>query len=323
MNFLISVIVPVYNTEKYLERCVESILKQTYTNLEIILVDDGSTDGSGKICDEYRKKDGRIVVIHKPNGGQSSARNAGIDSARGDYIGFIDSDDCVSPSMYEKLLSIMMENEVKVSGVNGVSFTFDEDLNAIDEAETPTAVCTYSEYAVGLLKRTSNSSVCSKLFSIELFQKRRFAVGKLNEDALLLFYLFMEEKCDYAYTDAPYYYYYNREGSVCRQKFGNVYFSLVENNLEIEEYAKTNSLPIIKEANDAVLYACAMYIIAIPHTRFVQNESFTRFVVDEIKKRKKAILRSNLVTRDRFVLWLFSKFPRITKWAIDRIRKNR
>ena len=101
-NHKISVIVPVYNVEKYLEKSVETVLKQTYQNLEIILVDDGSEDSSGKMCDEIAKKDKRVKVIHKENGGLSSARNAGIDVATGDYIGLIDSDDLIDLDFYEE-----------------------------------------------------------------------------------------------------------------------------------------------------------------------------------------------------------------------------
>ena len=102
-NELISIIVPVYKVEKYLEKCVKSILKQTYTNLEIILVDDGSPDNSGKMCDELAKVDDRIKVYHKKNGGLSDARNYGVERANGEYIGFVDSDDYIHECMYEKL----------------------------------------------------------------------------------------------------------------------------------------------------------------------------------------------------------------------------
>ena len=103
MEPLISVIVPVYKVEQYLDECVQSIINQTYKNLEIILVDDGSPDRCPEMCDEYARQDSRIKVIHKPNGGLSSARNAGIDIARGEYIGFVDSDDYIAHDMYEKL----------------------------------------------------------------------------------------------------------------------------------------------------------------------------------------------------------------------------
>ena len=101
----ISVIVPVYNTEKFLNNCIESILNQTHKNLEVIIIDDGSTDNSPAICDEYAKKDSRVKVIHKENGGVSSARNAGLDIASGEYIGFIDGDDVIEPDMYHFLLA--------------------------------------------------------------------------------------------------------------------------------------------------------------------------------------------------------------------------
>ena len=116
MDKLISIIIPVYNVSKYLDKCVKSILLQTYSNLEIILVNDGSTDGSGVLCDELKKTDKRICVIHKPNGGLSDARNAGLDIATGDYIGFVDSDDYVEPDMFQILLENAMKYDADVSG---------------------------------------------------------------------------------------------------------------------------------------------------------------------------------------------------------------
>src|SRR5699024_4494271 len=114
MSDLISVIVPVYNVEKYVRRCIDSICGQTYSNLEIILIDDGSTDSSGKICDEMAAKDGRISVIHQENKGLSQARNAGLDQAKGEYIAFVDSDDYLSLNMYECLLKSLKENNADV-----------------------------------------------------------------------------------------------------------------------------------------------------------------------------------------------------------------
>ena len=109
---LISIIVPIYNVELYLEKCIESIINQTYKNLEIILVDDGSTDSCGKICDEYAKKDNRIKVIHKINGGLSDARNKGMEIAKGKYIGFVDGDDYVASDMYETLYKFSVKNSL-------------------------------------------------------------------------------------------------------------------------------------------------------------------------------------------------------------------
>ncbi len=123
-NPLVSIIVPVYNAHDYLARCVESLLKQTYTNLEVILVDDGSMDDSGAICDGFTS-DSRVQVVHKPNGGISSARNAGLDMAKGDYITFCDNDDYVHPQMIELLLHTSVSNDADLS-LCGLSFIRDE-----------------------------------------------------------------------------------------------------------------------------------------------------------------------------------------------------
>ena len=112
---LISVIIPIYNVEQYLKECLESVINQTYRNLEIILVDDGSKDKSGKICDEYKNKDERIKVVHKENGGLSDARNAGMKIATGKYIQFIDSDDFIDKDMIETLYNLIIENEADIS----------------------------------------------------------------------------------------------------------------------------------------------------------------------------------------------------------------
>jgi len=124
-NRKISVIVPVYNVEPYLRRCVDSILAQTMKNLEIILVDDGSTDNSGAVCDEYAKKDSRIVVHHKPNGGLTSAWKRGVELASGDYAGFVDSDDWIDPDMYERMLALALREEADVT-VCGLVFDFED-----------------------------------------------------------------------------------------------------------------------------------------------------------------------------------------------------
>lgn len=141
---LISVIVPIYKVEKYLKRCVDSILNQTYKNLEIILVDDGSPDNCPKMCDEYAEKDDRIKVIHKENGGVSSARNAALKAASGDYIGFVDADDFIHPKMYEILLKNATENNCDCAICDRSKLNNDECVNlAIDEKIAPEILSTY------------------------------------------------------------------------------------------------------------------------------------------------------------------------------------
>ena len=130
----ISVVVPVYKVEPYLDRCVESILAQTVTDLEIILVDDGSPDSCPAMCDAWAAREPRIRVIHKPNGGLSSARNAGVDAARGAYIGFVDSDDYILPDMYRRLLAAIREHDAELA-ICGYAYV-DQESGAVDAVET-------------------------------------------------------------------------------------------------------------------------------------------------------------------------------------------
>ncbi len=123
----ISIIVPVYKVEKYLKKCVDSILAQTFSDFELILVDDGSPDNSGRICDDYAKKDARVRVVHKQNGGLSSARNAGIEVAKGKYLGFVDSDDYIAEDMYELLYKAIIKEEADLS-ICGIYDVYEEKI---------------------------------------------------------------------------------------------------------------------------------------------------------------------------------------------------
>lgn len=182
---LISVIVPAYNVEAYLERCVESIIHQTYSELEIILVDDGSTDRTGILCDQIAQKDDRIIVIHKENGGLSDARNAGLTIAGGEYISFIDSDDYIELDMYENMIAEMIDREVSLVAV-GFIVTDVEGNDTIDVAEEKKNL-TREQALLNLLEdgKLYPSSV-NKLFRKEIFDNLRFAKGIINEDTEII-----------------------------------------------------------------------------------------------------------------------------------------
>lgn len=183
---LISVIVPIYNVEESLERCLESIQKQTYNNLEIILVDDGSPDKCGSICDFYQKKDNRIRVIHKKNGGLSDARNAGLEIAKGQYIGFIDSDDYIEPEMYELLFKAIKKESATIACC-GIIREFENGTASI--IRTPSYYKVYSNIQAikeCLYQNEIGISVWCKLYSRKVFDDIRFPVGETNEDAAIL-----------------------------------------------------------------------------------------------------------------------------------------
>lgn len=182
---LISVIVPVYNVEKYLHKCINSILNQTYKNLEIILIDDGSTDNSGKICDEYALKDNRIKVIHKENGGLSSARNAGLDICSGDYIGFVDSDDYIAEDMYEYLYVNLIKNNADVAMCN---YWIENNLNTeiADSSLEKFILNNKSNILKFHLEHGMFFPVWNKIFKKEIIKNIKFPIGLNAEDVFIL-----------------------------------------------------------------------------------------------------------------------------------------
>ena len=212
---LISVVVPIYNVAPYLERCLDSIVSQTYTNLEILLVDDGSTDHSGAIADAYAGKDSRVTVIHQKNGGLSIARNTGIDAARGEYLLFIDSDDYIAPNMCECLLirSIEADSDITVGGFYRVSSRGSSE-------SAPPSLCVISKADI-ILQYFKNKPaylviVWNKLYKASLFHSPtslRFAPHMLEEDEIFS-YRILYRASKIAMVNQPLYYYVQREGSI-------------------------------------------------------------------------------------------------------------
>ena len=218
---LVSVIVAVYNIEEYLPRCIDSILAQTYRNLEIILVDDGSTDSSGSICDNYAKKDRRIMVIHKKNGGLSDARNAGLDKASGDYIGFVDGDDWIDEDMYRAMYEACEKEKAQIAACRYKQITRSGIIDASAGNSVSLSKAEALEiYVCGDERYLIYNSVWSKLFAKELIFGMRFPVGKNSEDIMFTTKAFCKME-RLAYLDKAYYnYVLDREGSIMNEKAG-------------------------------------------------------------------------------------------------------
>lgn len=215
---IISVIVPCYNAEKYLERCVNSILAQTYYDLEIILVNDGSTDKTGEICEKFAKIDSRVKVVHKRNGGLSDARNAGIDVAEGDFYAFVDGDDYVEPDTYEAMIFEMRNQDVSL--VSAGIFAEDVEGNKSISMSKEHLILDKKEAFINLLgsERTIGHSSCNKLFRKELFNGIRYKKGIINEDMEILPKIL--DACDYVVLlDKPVYHYIKRAGSITEAEF--------------------------------------------------------------------------------------------------------
>lgn len=240
-NPLISVIVPVYKAEAYLERCVNSIINQTYKNLEIILVDDGSPDNCGKMCDDFAKQDARIRVIHKENGGQSTARNAALDIMTGEYVGFVDSDDWIEPNMYERLMMLIQENgaQISVCGVqcdwsNGKTIFYNNEYPKCTDVEHWTKIDALRELT--LSKKITNAP-WNKLFESQIFDGLRMREGWVYEDFEIMPKC-VEKADNIVYDPLPLYHYIMTEESTIRGTFKKSRFIEADVSREIVEYYK-------------------------------------------------------------------------------------
>lgn len=213
-NPTISIIVPVYKVEKYLNRCVDSILNQTYTDFECILVDDGSPDKCGQICDEYAELDKRIRVIHKENGGLSDARNVGIDAAKGEYISFIDSDDWIHPQMIEILYGGIIHNGVLMSIC---AYKETESYIAFNKVEA--YQFTISNGMDFLVNNNVTAVVAwNKLYHKKLFKGIRYPYGRIHEDEFTTYKL-LYKAGDIAYCNEMLYYYFRNNDSITKSKY--------------------------------------------------------------------------------------------------------
>lgn len=255
---LVSIIVPVYNVEKYIQSCISSIVCQSYSNLEIILVDDGSTDKSGYLCDEIAKKDNRINVIHQQNQGLSGARNSGIDIARGEYLFFVDSDDFLSVTTIEYLEDTARHNKADIVVCDYVrckdSDSFDSfiinqrelEFEVIDERQRMRVFLTESKIKV---------VAWGKLYKRVLFEKVRFPVGRYNEDNFTTYKLVHLAKT-IVVTNYIGYVYRISSSSITQQKFKLKHWDDVVGKIEQLHFIEENYPTLKREAQAAVIYAC-------------------------------------------------------------------
>lgn len=227
---ILSVVVPVYNVEKFLKPCIESILCQSFTDYELILVNDGSKDRSGEICNYYSKKDNRIKVIHKNNGGLSSARNAGIDIASGEYIAFIDSDDYIRNDMFEILTKLAIENKADIvqceykKVYDNIKKYFKNNIN--DEVKLVNNLEVLS-WLYNNQRTVSTIVAWSKIYRKDLFSEIRYPNGKIHEDEFTTYKLLYKSK-KIVYTNQELYFYRQRNNSIMGAKYNKNRLALLE-----------------------------------------------------------------------------------------------
>lgn len=290
----ISIIVPVYKVEQYINKCVDSILGQTYRDFEVILVDDGSPDGSGRLCDEYAKEDSRVRVIHKPNGGLSDARNAGIDVARGHYIGFVDGDDYIAADMYQVLHEAIVKANAQLAICGIYDVYGDEPLkkkpNFYEELNR--------EQATKLILEGNIISVhaVNKLYERQIFQTLRYPVGKYHEDSYII--LDVLSQCSRIAVDSRQrYYYVHREGSINTENFSEKQFDFIDAWVQNEEKLVSASLELRHAAHQRVCFANFLVLDKLlrgnAQNRYPQQ---TRQIVRYLRSNYMFILRDKIFT---------------------------
>ena len=292
----ISVIVPVYKVEAYLDECVNSIVNQTYKNLEIILVDDGSPDNCPKMCDEWSKKDSRIKVIHKKNGGLSDARNAGIDVSTGDYISFIDSDDYIEKNMYEIAITTMKEESAQIF-ICGRYYLYGEKKEIqqqqnvkviMDNVEALDKMNTFCYYDV---------AAWDKVYKKSLFDGIRYPVGKLSEDWFTT-YKVIDRATKVVYDSAPLYVYRQRANSITHSGNKKINEDCIDASKEVFDYI-ANKYPQIKlNALTSYVYASIGVYNNYVSYRGGQKQKI-KSLRNDIKENYKVVIKNKDLTKSR------------------------
>lgn len=302
----ISIIVPVYKVEGYLKKCIESICNQTIKNIEIILVDDGSPDQCGEICDYYSKRDSRIKVIHKENGGLSDARNAGLEIAIGKYIGFVDSDDFVSSDMFELLFDLCEKNNTLIAGCD-LAYVYDGTDRVDYCSNAQKYIMTSSEFFELMLDVQKNvrTGVWNKLYKRELFNNVRFPKGKLFEDVGTMYKLIFQANM-ISYVSVPgYYYLRQREGAITSGKYSKREFDRLEMNSNMVEYIKQHQPQLLNAVLGYRAVNCHLTIVNSMIASKTKDTEMIQIIKSDLKNNYSQITYSGISGLKKMQLLLF------------------
>ena len=297
MNELVSVIIPVYNVERYLERCVQSITQQTYKSLEIILVNDGSTDNCGRMCDEIALKDSRVKVIHKENGGLSSARNAGLDVATGAYVAFVDSDDWIATDIYDKCIKAMNDYSSDVVDFRA-AFVTSAKVPDVSDYYAPVVVegqKILTDYLYRGQTEKSPFSVWRKVYRHTLYDNVRFPEGKVNEDIATNFRVLQNSNRLVHISDVGYYYFQGNQGSITSGMLKKKDFDLLDASKELCELAaetKYSEIQKLAEIKLARSYFSLLAKAATGGTSEDIKKKDIHYLTKELRKKYLLLMRS-------------------------------
>ncbi len=318
---MISVIVPVYKVEQFLDRCLTCLVNQTYKDLEIILVDDGSPDKCPQMCEDWAKKDNRIKVVHKKNGGLSDARNAGMEEASGDYIAFLDSDDYIDLDMYKTLYNKMQETNADI--VCGRHIDVDEKGNTIsrvaDFLKKPDYNKKYTgkEYTLRVLNGESMPVAWDKLYKRDVIGDVKFTVNATAEDLLFNLELCCKD-ISICFVEDALAYYTSRSDSITGGSKGDFkekyYYDVVKNLFDLEQMLLNNfGDDIILNLKTSQLTAIRFFLNKAPYEYVKQKNEVFQYVVNRLKENKKYIFKGYNTFADKMFLYLFLISNRGTK----------
>lgn len=327
MKEKISVIVPVYNSISCLERCVRSICAQTYRNLEILLIDDGSTDGTDALCERLAKEDARIRTFHKRNGGASSARNVGIEMASGLYLGFIDSDDYIESDMYELMSRAMQECEEDIVQISRDEV--DEMGGRLPDVCIPPEqirFCEAEEFLKELLLHQGDCSFCTKLVRRELFQRHRFPEGVLNEDFSLLVDMLQEIRGIVILPKQCYHVVCRQESTTRRRSqdsFSRVFLDIVENADRMQELVDRRYPGLYEYAVRFNLYQRLDYMLHVPIRQMKRDNVFYNRVRKYLRRHSKDTITNPYLTgKNKIYLLLLTAAPKTVRRVHAFVRRT-
>lgn len=318
MNEKISVIVPVYNSIDCLAKCVKSIRAQTYSNLEILLIDDGSSDGTDKLCEQLASEDSRIRTYHKKNGGASSARNVGIRLAEGEFLGFVDSDDYIEPDMYALMMESVRRRPVPIVQVSRDEV--DETGEKLPDVCVPPnaeCFCEAEDFLRDLLLHKGDCSFCTKLVKRELFEHHSFPEGVLNEDFSLLVEM-LREIDGITILPKQCYHVVCRQDSTTRKKtqdsFSRVFMDIVDNADKMQELVDRNYPKLHTYAIRFGLYQRLDYLLHVPISQMTGDNGFYCNVIRYLRKHvKDTVVNPYLTGKNKLYLFLLTIAPKMIR----------
>ncbi len=318
---LVSIIVPVYNVEKYLEKCIQSIVSQTYKNIEIILIDDESQDESGNICDKYKKVDKRIKVIHKKNGGLSDARNKGLEVSKGTYIMFIDSDDYIDKDMVEVLYNACQRTHLDIACCAKYIEKNDGSYYLKNIIKNEKSFLPKEAIKSLLLNNKIDTSACDKLFKKKLFLNIRFPVGKYYED-LATIHKVIEKSNGIIHVSQAKYHYLQRDGSIINSNFNLKHLQYIEvSKYLVDYYSKDNEIKNYALANFYLSVATTIMDMKIKNAdkKYYSEYIYIKKVIKEniisILTNKQIILQKKIM-----IIFIYFNFVK-TAYKLKELKK--